>query len=348
MFLRNGWYVAAVGDEIKDKPLARTLLDEPVVLYRDKDGAVHALEDRCCHRGAPLSLGWTTERGLMCGYHGLEFDGTGTCVNIPGHQGKIPERARVRSYPVVEKIDYVWIWMGDPARADASQIVTYPPDDANWPRANDMLHVKATYVMLLENLMDLSHLSYLHKDSIGSDPEDSANAKMDVTGTGTGVKFLRVMRNASLPNGFAQRYDFGCERIDRWSEFEYVAPSHILQWTGVVKAGTYDEGNRTEGVMVRVLHTITPETERSCHYFFNSADGTPAFSPNGKPKNIPRTSKEIFREDCFMLENQQKRIEGYDIDKLLDIPSDVARVQMIRFLNRKIQEEQEQSRIAAE
>jgi len=168
MFVRNAWYVAAAAEEITGKPLARTLLNEPVVIFRNGRGEIAALADRCCHRGAPLSLGNATERGIRCGYHGLEFDREGMCIEIPG-QRVIPKHARVLSYPVFLKADYVWIWLGQADKADPSEIVDYPPDDQiNWPRAHDMLHLQASYIMVLENLMDLSHLSYLHKTSIGS------------------------------------------------------------------------------------------------------------------------------------------------------------------------------------
>ena len=111
MFVRNAWYVAAAIAEISDKPLARTILNEPIVLFKNGRGEICALEDRCCHRGAPLALGDPTEAGIRCGYHGMEFNRDGVCTFIPG-QTIIPKRARVKSYPAVAKTDYVWIWMG--------------------------------------------------------------------------------------------------------------------------------------------------------------------------------------------------------------------------------------------
>src|SRR5947207_3301870 len=114
MLLRNAWYIAAWADELGASPLARRICNEPVVLFRDGDGRAAALEDRCCHRAAPLHLGAVVEGGIQCGYHGLTFDASGRCVAIPG-QSRIPEEARVRPYPVVEKNQLVWLWMGDPA-----------------------------------------------------------------------------------------------------------------------------------------------------------------------------------------------------------------------------------------
>jgi vanillate O-demethylase monooxygenase subunit len=339
MFLRNAWYVAAAGDEITDRPLARTILNEPVVLFRNGNGAICALEDRCCHRGAPLSLGEVTADGLRCGYHGMEFNSRGICIDIPGNRGRIPDRAKVASYPVFEKTDYVWIWMGDAAKADPATIIEYPPEDqANWPRAHDMLHLKAGYLMVIENLMDLTHLSYLHKNSIGSSPEDSANAAMEVTETPTGVRFLRVMRDAAAPAGWIERYRYK-GNLDRWSDFEYVVPSFVVQYTGAVNAGEYDAGIREGGQHVRVLHAVTPETETSCFYFFNRADGYRKFEKPGTPMRGPSIT-EVFKEDAFMLEQQQLRLNGYDTDRLVNIPSDAARVRMVRALQERLREEQ--------
>jgi phenylpropionate dioxygenase-like ring-hydroxylating dioxygenase large terminal subunit len=339
MFVRNAWYIAATRDEITDKPLARTIMNEPIVLVRNGRGEIFALEDRCCHRGAPLSLGEATQAGIRCGYHGMEFASDGRCILIPG-QTTIPKKARVRSYPIASKGDYHWIWMGDAQMADPADIVDYPPDDpVNWPRAHDMLHLKAGYVMVLENLMDLSHLSYLHKTSIGSSEGDSADAQMDVKRTDRGMRFLRVMRNAQAPANWRKRYPMG-DKVDRWSDFEYVAPSVIMQFSGGVSAGEYDQGKREGGHLVRTLHAITPETEKSCFYYFNKADGYARFEDPNRVRTWKSTT-DVFKEDAFMLEQQQLRLEGYDTDQLLDINTDVARVQMIRALKERLRREQE-------
>ena len=339
MFVRNAWYVAAAAEEITGKPLARTLLNEPVVIFRNGRGEIAALEDRCCHRGAPLSLGNATERGIRCGYHGLEFDREGMCIEIPG-QRVIPKHARVASYPVFQKGDYVWIWMGQADKADAAEIVDYPPDDQiNWPRGHDMLHLQASYIMVLENLMDLSHLSYLHKTSIGSSEADNANASMDVKPTPRGMRFLRIMRDADAPATWRKRYKNLNDKVDRWADFEYVAPSVIMQYSGGVNAGEYDAGIREGGHNVRTLHAITPETERSCFYFFNKADGYAKFEGPDTVRTWASTT-DVFKEDAFMLEQQQLRLNNYDTDKLLNINTDVARVRMIRALNDRLRREQ--------
>src|SRR5258705_13744149 len=123
--------------------------------------------------------------------------------------------------------------MGPAYKADPAAVVSYPPDDkVNLPRTNDMLHLQASYIMVLENLMDLSHLSYLHKTSIGSSEADSANASMDVKPTPRGMRFLRIMRDADAPRTWRKRYKKLNNKVDRWADFEYVAPRVIMQYSG--------------------------------------------------------------------------------------------------------------------
>ena len=121
MFLRNCWYAAAWSKDLTDKPLAKTFLGAKVALFRTTSGRPAALEDRCCHRAAPLSRGEIMGDNLACGYHGLQFASTGECVLVPG-QEHVPNGAKVRSYPVHERWGVVWIWMGSMMLADPSKI----------------------------------------------------------------------------------------------------------------------------------------------------------------------------------------------------------------------------------
>jgi phenylpropionate dioxygenase-like ring-hydroxylating dioxygenase large terminal subunit len=340
MFLHNAWYIAAARDEVGETLLARTLLNEPIVLGRDRRGTLFALEDRCCHRGAPLSCGWFGERGLMCGYHGLEFDHHGFCIHVPGNNGRTIEEARVRAYPVAQRGDFVWIWMGAPARANVDEIIGYPPDDPTmWSLRFGNLYARASYVLLLENLMDLSHLSYVHRNNIGSSQEDSANAKTEVQKTPTGVRFLRLMMNAKPAPSTIERYGF-TGNVDRWSDFEFVAPSLVIQYSGAVNAGDYEKGLRTGGHVARILHAITPETETTCHYFFSMAQSHGASTLSERESASTRIQRvEAFEEDVAMIEQQQSRLQGYDQRKLVNIPSDVVRVHMARFLEARVRQE---------
>src|SRR5215471_7863914 len=159
MFLRNYWYVAAYDHEIGRRPLGRIILGEPIVFYRLEDGTPVALEDRCAHRHLPLSMGTLVGDVLQCHYHGLRYDKTGTCVRVPG-QDTIPRSARVKSYPVVERYHWLWIWMGDPALADPDKITDFHWfDDPNWGAKGEYLHVKGNWQLIVDNLLDLTHLA---------------------------------------------------------------------------------------------------------------------------------------------------------------------------------------------
>jgi phenylpropionate dioxygenase-like ring-hydroxylating dioxygenase large terminal subunit len=339
MFLRNAWYIAAWADELKDRPLGRRILNEPVVLFRDQSGRAAALLDRCCHRSAPLSLGEVVPGGIQCGYHGLTFDGSGACIAVPG-QSRIPEDARIRSYPVVEKDQLLWIWMGDSARADQSKIVDFPyhNDRAYWPNKHDCYPIKGNYMLMVDNLMDLTHLGYLHAKTVGGNPAAHVNAEMKTTRTVTGIKFTRWMRNSVPPPSYVRAAGFS-GRVDRWQEFEWVAPSSILQWTGAADAGTGAyEGKREGGFQFRLFHGLTPETETSCLYFWSCA--------NGYRQNEPEATEQLYREiaptfveDKEMVAAQQARLTEFGEAGLVDIASDANRMIMRRFMERLIAEE---------
>jgi phenylpropionate dioxygenase-like ring-hydroxylating dioxygenase large terminal subunit len=346
MFLRNAWYVGAWADELKAEPIARRILNEPVVLFRDREGRAAALEDRCCHRSAPLSRGAIVDAGIQCGYHGLVIDGSGKCVYVPG-QAQIPSDARVRAYPVVEKNQFIWLWMGDPARADAAKIVDFPyhDDHAHWPMKHAVYPIKGGYMLMVDNLMDLTHLGYLHAKTVGGNPSAHVDAEMKTTRTPTGMKFVRWMKNSVPPPTYVKAAGFK-GRVDRWQEFEWVAPSSILQWTGAADVGTgAPEGKRDGGFQFRLFHGLTPETETSCFYFWSVM--------NGYRQNEPEATETLyseiaptFVEDLEMVEAQQARLDEFGEDRLVDIASDANRVYMRRFMERLIAEER--NAIAAE
>lgn len=168
-FLRQSWYVAARSGEVTRQPLGRVLLDEPVVLFRKESGQTVALEDRCCHRHLPLSMGRVEGDGLRCGYHGLKFDSTGKCVEIPG-QDSIPPQARVRAYPTQERYRWIWIWMGAPEKADPALIPNWWwADHPEWAFTQPaQIPVKCNYQLVSDNVLDVTHLAYVHATSIGA------------------------------------------------------------------------------------------------------------------------------------------------------------------------------------
>ena len=274
-FIRNDWYVAAWPHEVTDKPLARRLGNQPVVLYREQNGRPVALLDRCPHRGAPLSLGEVTPQGLQCNYHGMVFGGDGKACIIPG-QERIPAKACVKSFPLVEKDEFLWIWLGDPAKADTSLIVDYPyhNDPKTWPHKCGMMHIKGHYMLMIDNLMDLTHIGYMHKNTIGSGPANEyVKAIMNPERTPRGAKFTRWLLEHTPPATYVSAGGFK-GKVDRWQEFEFAAPGNVLQYTGATDAGTgaYDQNKREGGIHLRIFHALTPNFANSV--FICSSDCT--------------------------------------------------------------------------
>jgi vanillate O-demethylase monooxygenase subunit len=342
MFIRSAWYVAAWGDELKEAPVARRICDEAIVLFRDRNGNAAAIADRCCHRGTPLSLGEVVEQGLQCGYHGMVFDGTGRCVHIPG-QDRIPDKAAVPSYPLVERDHMIWVWMGEAAQADPSRV----PDVSyltQWPERHGSLPIQASYLLMVDNLMDLTHLGYVHKRTIGGNPSQHVDAKMETVPTQDGLRYTRWMLNSPPPPTYVKAYGF-TGRVDRWQEFEWVAPSSVLQWTGAKDAGqgAY-EGDRDGGFQFKLFHGLTPETETTCHYYFATTNGW-APADDAASDLFFRESRETFLEDKHVVEQQQARLGEFGEDWLVDIVSDATRIRMRRYLNQMLEREQ---RLAAE
>ena len=286
-YVRNAWYIAAWSEELDDGLLPRTIMDQPLVLYRDSNGVPGALEDRCCHRGAPLTHGTVVDAGLQCGYHGLTFDTNGTCVVVPG-QKNIPPQARVRSYPVVERNQILWIWMGDPARADESQIVEYPYHDQpeKWPHRKAMFQIKANYMLMIDNLMDLTHLGYVHNKTIGGNPNQHVAADMQTRQTDTGAYFIRWMLDHEPPPTYQKGGQF-TGKVDRWQEFEYVGPSIVLQWSGALEVGAGARENRDkDGFHLRLLHGATAGDEHNVPLFLVDGQRLPAGRPSGHAGNV--------------------------------------------------------------
>jgi phenylpropionate dioxygenase-like ring-hydroxylating dioxygenase large terminal subunit len=339
MFIRNAWYVAAWADEIGEAPLARRICNEPVVLFRDRQDRVAALLDMCCHRGAPLHMGEVVEEGLQCGYHGLIFDRSGTCVSVPG-QEHILERTCVRSFPVVEQDAFVWIWMGDAAKADVSTIVPWPyhNDAENWPHRHTMYPIKAAAMLMVDNLMDLTHLGYVHVSTIGGNPAQHVDAKMETERTPLGLKFTRWMLNSLPPPTYVRAVGFQ-GRIDRCQRFEFIAPGSVLQWTGAAEAGAFRDGDTSGSPLeFRLFHALTPETDTSCFYFWSAANGFRQDEPAATEQFFEQVAA-AFMEDKTVVEGQQVRLAELGETALVDIATDAARLHMRRTVERMLQDE---------
>ena len=220
MFVRNIWYVAGYAADLTAAPLARKICGTSIVLFRTASGTPVALADRCGHRGMALSQGECFEEFIRCPYHGLEFDARGACVRIPG-QDRVPAMLDVASYPLVERDGLVWIWLGDPAAADPAAIVSYPyHDDPAWSFFPGSIEVQADAQLVVDNLLDLSHLQYVHRRTIGGNPDEETRAELKVQRRENAVYVRRWLRDVSPPKLFAAWMGYA-GNIDRWQEFEF-------------------------------------------------------------------------------------------------------------------------------
>lgn len=267
MFLRNYWYAAAFPEDVGRRLLARTFLNESVVLFRLEDGTPVALEDRCAHRRLPLSLGRLMGDTVQCGYHGLVYDCTGACIKIPGEK-QVPKGTHVRCFPIAERYRYLWLWMGDPERADESLIPDYSRIvEPGWATTRIQLRLECNYLLTVDNLLDLSHLPYVHGTTTGNPPV-SENATVSTERKGDCVHVKRWACNVAPAPAFTQ---FGgyTGNIDIWQISEFRPPSYVRVSYGSAPAGTGipdGDGIWTPGKWgFQVYHGITPETERTTH-----------------------------------------------------------------------------------
>lgn len=265
-FLRNIWYVAAWARELEAGVLLRRrLLGEFYVLFRDADGTARALVDRCPHRFAPLSMGRLVGDGsvIQCPYHGLCFDSRGQCVTNPHGDNRIPRRAVVATLPLVEKFSAIWAWMGDPDQADAALIPELSfMDPETHAVACDMINIDAHYELCTDNILDLSHIEYVHP--LFSSPAVS-QGKYECVLEDDAVWSKRYIASDDLPPFLLDAFGLAeGQKADRWMDARWSAPAVMALWTGAVESGKPPEDGRE----VVGAHIFTPESENRTHYFF--------------------------------------------------------------------------------
>ena len=261
--VRNAWYVACWENELEGAPLARKILGEPLVFFRDESGAPAALLDQCPHRGVPLSLGKVIGGELQCPYHGLRFDGEGTCVLNPHVPGK--SRLRTSSRRVVARHGAVWIWGGDPQQADPAAIPDYGWFDADrddYRVVRRLIHVRASFELIVDNLLDLSHAEYIHANTVGK----AGASNHSTSDLESGEDFVTVFRKTRgiAPSAFWKSVWTRTALIDQESNMTWRPASNLLLDLAVMPPGE----QRDAGYHFPSAHLLTPETEGSTHYFF--------------------------------------------------------------------------------
>lgn len=321
-YVRNAWYVAAWANELPaDKPYAITILGDPIVLFRTPTGFA-ALEDRCVHRMAPLSLGRCEGARLRCMYHGLLFDAGGHVVEIPG-QEIVPPGARVRSYPAVEKGDWVWVWLGDAAIADEALIPpAIGPGHPDYIMGQGHLDYAAEARLINDNLLDFSHLSFVHAQSFqaGSNFADSL-PKLEMLERG--VRFSRWTMDAGGPVG--RQSD---DPVDNYMTYDFLIPGILLMWSGNFPAGSaaiYDMGapdfDKAVGGVTFTSQAVTPMTSATARYFFcwgpHKNHGDTALRDT-----LMGIADQAFGEDKVMIEAQHRVIAATANPKIMPTAHD--------------------------
>jgi phenylpropionate dioxygenase-like ring-hydroxylating dioxygenase large terminal subunit len=343
---KNCWWLGGTSEEIGDKPLGRWLLNEPVVFYRKEDGRVAALEDRCPHRWAQLSNGRVVGDTIVCPYHGFRYAADGRCVHIPT-QSKIPEGARVRSYPVVERRPFVWIWMGDPYRVDEINV----PDlefvtGAGWIQIAGSLHLNANYFLLQENVLDLTHFAFVHAATLEFAGWDSGEDEVFVREQT--VNFRRVTRQGPLPPFLTIPACLKSGEIaDNTTFGTMLLPGvHIA---GIDIGDPYRGKNNGHDFNFRIAHLTTPESTCTTHYWWIIGQN---YGASGSKENdaVYEIIAEAFNQDKDVLEQIQRTVakDPRHSDSIeVSVLADRSAVQARRILQSMLANDQRQETTAA-
>lgn len=332
----NEWYAAAFSAEVGRRLLRRKILGRNVVLFRSRAGMAVALDDRCAHRSLPLSLGTLDGDTIVCGYHGFRYDTVGDCIEIPS-QSRCPKGIGVRNFPLAERGPLLWIWMGDPQLADEARIPGLPwLSSPDWALSQGYFALAASYVSLHENLMDLTHLSYLHAKSFGT--ADYAFAPYETQSEDGHYILLRKVVPTRLPPVWAQPTGITGDTAARIARSEFVRPS-LHQVTVNFYDTALPESERKQ-YQIRTAHVPTPESLTSTHYFIVHGRNFALDQPE-----ITRFMHEqlftAFQEDVDGLSAIERTLADASGDTYeISVASDAVAVEMRRYLKRRSDEEQ--------
>lgn len=338
MFVRNCWYVGAWSSELCEGGLlGLEIIGEPIVLFRT-DGQVHALEDRCPHRHAPLSLGRLEQGHLRCMYHGLLFAPEGHCVSVPG-SALVPPHCAARSYPSFERDGWIWVWMGDPSAADVLLVPTaFGVSDPKWTMRSGQIDYLANYMLVNDNLCDLSHVDFVHQQTLGL-----------ATGYGWSEAAPRVRqrdRSLRIERWLTARpaSPTNPTLVDTWNGYDYHVPGVFVMESksylhGIAERLEFAEPNEKPMTHRVEQQAVTPIDENRTRYFF--ATGFDAANlPEKLIASIFETVMAAFAEDRTIIEAQQRIWDKtpHHRQKAF-IPQDKAPAMFRRLINRLVEAE---------
>lgn len=343
-YVRNAWYVASWSEDlVPGKPFSIRILDEPIVIWRTPSGTLAALEDRCVHRLAPLSVGRCEGESLRCMYHGMLYSTAGKVTEIPG-QDIIPPHAQVRSYPVVDRHSWIWVWMGDSAAADPSLI---PPavgaDDPNYLLGRGEVNYTAEARLVNDNLLDFSHLTYVHASSFEA-TDTWVNSKAQVRQIERGVNIQRWnINDHDMVSG---------ETLDRWTSYDYLVPGIMLMISGLFEAGSaekYGQGppdmSKAKRGVTFTNQAVTPLTPKTSRYLFSFGPHRDHGDEALRDLLISFVNK-AFAEDKAMIEAQQRIVDATPDPTEMPTAADKAITLFNRLVERTCQAERARSKVA--
>ena len=337
MFLKNAWYVAAWSNEVNHDLQQILVLGEKICLYRNNNDNVVALEDACPHRKLPLSNGRIKNDGVECGYHGLTFNNQGKCIWAPG-DGKIPPKAKVHAYPIQEKYDLVWIWMGDPKLADPSSIIDITNfDNPEWGvNRGKAMELNCNYLLMCDNLLDPTHVAWVHQSSFAQ--SETKDAPLNVTHTDEGYIVHRWMMDAEPAPFYKKIIEFE-GHCDRLQHYEVRYPAHALIRAVFTPAGTGGvNGTLDEKTFVMDSYNfMTPTTESQTRYYWFQLRN---IRPNDKAlsKIMSDDVQHAFEEDRIVLNAVQIGLNEKK-SPTIDLSIDSGQLRFRRQLAKKIEEE---------
>jgi vanillate O-demethylase monooxygenase subunit len=338
-FIRNAWYIACFSEDVPpDRPFGRKLLGENVAFYRKSDGTVVAMKDRCPHRSFPLSASRVDGDEIVCGYHGIRYDSEGRCKLVPT-QAAAPRALQVATFKVIETAPVVWIWMGDPTIAERTPLPPAPwmLDGSGWATSRSYLNVRASYVFLHENLLDLSHLTFLHAATFGT--PDYAKAPYETELGSETIVVRRTVQPTRLPPIYANPLNMQGVDAARIVTSTYWTPG--LSVSAVVLRNLEEPEDRRVDHHIRTAQLVTPCDHMSVHYHFIVARDF-AVEDKEASEFILKGIQAAFAEDVFALEHIA-RIRREDPDQEFvekSISSDKAGVTLRRRLYTLAEQEQ--------
>ena len=311
-FLRNAWYAALWSDELTDQMESREIIGESVLLYRH-DGQIRCMSNYCSHRSAPLHLGKLVNGEVQCPYHGLAFNCEGQCVNNPNGTKMIPGKSDLRVYPVTEKYQLVWVWMGDPQQADEATIPDFSIlSNPEFVTVKGTIEMDAYYELITDNLLDLTHVVTVHHDCLGS--EAVARGENKVTTEGTTVWSNSWCPDGIAPPAWGAMFDNYEKPVDHWLYMRWDAPGHMLLDVGITPVGK----SRNEGIWVYGTDVLTPVSADKTLYFWAITGLTD--DPERFQAAWPQAIKYAFgSQDKPMIEAQQRMLKQQGVTDIDDI-----------------------------